>query len=89
MWDQQVEALTSEFTVTRFDLRGFGKSDLPPVRYAHRDDVAALLTTLQIGSAPVLGASYGGQIATQLALEHPDLVRGLILMNSRIGQADV
>lgn len=89
MWDAQVEALRSEYTVTRLDLRGFGRSDLPPAPYAHRNDVAALLATLQIQSAVILGASYGGKIATQIALENPGLVRGLILINSQVGSTDV
>ncbi|MEJ7839495.1 MAG: alpha/beta fold hydrolase, partial [Thermomicrobiales bacterium] len=66
-----------------------GRSDLPPVPYAHRIDVAALLATLQIQSAVILGASYGGKIATQIALEFPGLVRGLILINSQIGSTEV
>jgi pimeloyl-ACP methyl ester carboxylesterase len=47
------------------------------VRYA-----AALITGLGLEPALVLGHSYGGCVAQQLTLEHPDLVSGLVLYDS-------
>jgi pimeloyl-ACP methyl ester carboxylesterase len=85
MWDPLWEDLTRIARVTRLDLRGFGKSSIPPEPYAHYEDVAGLLTHLGINRAVIVGASYGGNVAVELALEHPDRVSGLVLVNSLVG----
>jgi pimeloyl-ACP methyl ester carboxylesterase len=85
MWDPQWDVLPSVTRVTRFDLRGFGKSSLPPEPYAHHEDVEALLGHLGIERAVLVGASYGGNVAVELALEHPERVSGLVLVNSLVG----
>jgi pimeloyl-ACP methyl ester carboxylesterase len=46
----------------------------------HADDAAALLDALGAAPAAVIGRSYGGQIATDLALRYPERVRGLVLL---------
>ena len=85
MWDRQMAVLVPEFTVLRYDLRGFGLSELPPVPYAHHDDLHDLMGVFDIPSAIVAGASYGGNVASSLALEYPELVDALILVNSLVG----
>jgi pimeloyl-ACP methyl ester carboxylesterase len=46
----------------------------------HTDDAAALLEALGAAPAAVVGRSYGGEIATDLALRYPQGVRGLVLL---------
>ena len=39
MWDDQVAAFAPRYRVVRYDVRGFGQSDMPPGPYANRDDL--------------------------------------------------
>ena len=67
--------LTSRFRVTAFDQRGLGQTDKPAGDYSmadYADDAAALMQALDLNSAMVLGISFGGMVAQELALRHPD-----------------
>ncbi|KAH8680688.1 Alpha/Beta hydrolase protein [Xylariales sp. PMI_506] len=79
------------FCVIGVDLRGHGKStyhysshpQLDPITFA--TDIAALITHLGFGSEnPVIlaGHSLGGVIANEIAFRHPELVRGIILVDA-------
>lgn len=80
-----VEQLSQNFKVLVFDNRGAGLTDKPDIPYSIEmmaSDTAALMKTLSIESAHVLGLSMGGRIALSLALEHPDMVKNLILAST-------
>lgn len=80
MWDPQWAPLTAHRDVVRLDFRGFGESTArPDPAFTTADDVAALLDRLGTGPCHVVGASFGAGVATELALERPDLVRSLLL----------
>lgn len=80
MWDAQWGALTVRRDVVRLDFRGFGESTgRPDPALSTADDVAALLDRLDTGACHVVGASFGAGVATELALERPDLVLSLLL----------
>jgi 3-oxoadipate enol-lactonase len=88
IWDDVLPALTPRAEVIRYDKRGHGLSDLGPISMeGHVADLAALLDGLATGPAVVCGLSVGGQIALGLSAARPDLIRGLILMDTghRIG----
>jgi pimeloyl-ACP methyl ester carboxylesterase len=81
-WLHQLPAFAPRFRVVAFDNRGTGKSAVPPGPYTTAqmaDDAAALLRSLGIPRAHVLGVSLGGMIAQEAALRHPDLVERLVL----------
>jgi pimeloyl-ACP methyl ester carboxylesterase len=82
MWDPQIAALSAHHFVVRFDTRGFGGTTTDDVPFSNRADVAALLDHLDIAAATVVGASRGGGIAIDLALDSPARVLGLVTIGS-------
>src|SRR5262249_18386115 len=85
-WRQQLPAVAhAGFRVVAFDNRGFGFSDKPAHGYstaAYAHLVVALLDSLGIASAVLVGHSMGGAIAAEVALAHPDRVRGMVLIDA-------
>ncbi len=84
-WDGQVPEFGRRFRVLRVDLRGHGRSDVPPPPYtlqAFAADVAGLLSALQVAPAHVVGLSLGGMVAQILALDHAAAVRSLVLADT-------
>jgi 3-oxoadipate enol-lactonase len=84
MWDDQMLALSTHYTVIRYDCRGFGESTSDPVAYSNRQDLADLLDHLGITRATVVGCSRGGMIATDFAIEHPQRVTALVWVCSGV-----
>ena len=84
MWDDQFHAFAQHYCVIRYDVRGFGQSQLPPVPYADRQDLYALLNHLGVEKTYLLGLSLGGVIALDFTLEHPAMVDALILVGSPV-----
>jgi 3-oxoadipate enol-lactonase len=80
MWDPLVTPLGHTFRVIRPDLRGFGESPVPGGPYADCDDVDALLEHLGVRGAAVVGSSFGGRVAMELAVRHPGRVSSLVLL---------
>ncbi|HXO86484.1 MAG TPA: alpha/beta hydrolase, partial [Gemmatimonadales bacterium] len=77
--------VSAGYRVVAFDNRGFGFSEQPAHGYHNADYVrlvVALLDSLGISSAVLVGHSMGGTIAADVALAHPDRVRGLVLINA-------
>lgn len=86
MWAPQMAALTPHFHVLRYDTRGHGLSDVPPVPYAFTDlvgDVVAILDHHRIERAAFLGLSLGGMTGLGLALAHPKRLSSLICCDAR------
>ena len=82
-WDRRfVDALSQRHRVIVFDNAGVGRTQAPraPLTIdAMADQTSALITTLHLGRANVLGWSMGSMIAQALAVLHPNQVRRLVL----------
>lgn len=90
IFDPLVPLLLTGFRVLVYDQRGVGASQLTPGPYTTEqlgDDAAAVLDGLEVERAMVLGASFGGMVAQQLAVGHPDRVRALVLAATGPGPA--
>ena len=85
-WRHMLPAVAGAgYRVIAFDNRGFGFSSKPAHGYsnaAYAGLVVALLDSLAISSAVLVGHSMGGAIAAEVALAHPDRVRGLVLIDA-------
>lgn len=88
MWDVEFPALAERYRVLRFDLRGYGRSDLPPGPFSLVDDVAALLDEAGLERAALVGLSGGAALALDFALAEPERVTGLVLAAPAIGGLD-
>jgi len=90
MWFKQVSALARRFRVIAFDPRGVARSEGRDEAITIRTiagDVAALLSSLGVESAHVVGASFGGFVAQEFALLHPRMTRTLVLACTSHGGA--
>jgi len=86
MWRGQVAALSEVAHVIVPDLRGHGRSEVPPGPYTmeqHADDMAALLDHLGVRRAVIGGLSMGGYVAFAFWRRHRARVRGLALLDTR------
>jgi len=80
LWDQQVERFAEDFRVLRYDPRGIGRSELPQAPFSHYQDLHALLQFLGIERTNILAFSFGGGVALDFAVAHPQIVQSLILV---------
>ena len=79
-WDDQFDIFAKSYKAVRYDVRGFGKSDLPVVgeSYHHVDDLNALMEYLNIPGANICGLSMGCGIAVDFVLAYPEMSKSLI-----------
>ncbi len=83
-WDLVWAPLTRNYTVTRMDLRGFGRSDKPRDGYTVEQiasDLASLAREQGTFPARWVGHSLGGAVVLQLCLDWPELVRDMVLID--------
>jgi pimeloyl-ACP methyl ester carboxylesterase len=83
-WSNQMAPLARRYRVIAYSRR-YHWPNLPPPKDAdasverQTDDLAAIIKTMGIAPAHIVGHSYGGAVALNLTLRHPELVRTLVL----------
>jgi pimeloyl-ACP methyl ester carboxylesterase len=83
-WKKNISELSKYYRVIAVDLPGYGKSSKTPhsgLMSFYAGVIADLIRKLELGPVNLAGHSMGGQIAMVLALEKPELVKRLILVD--------
>ena len=87
LWDRLLPHLAG-FRTIAFDPPGIGRSQRPPYplsMWSLAQMGTAILDEFGVGAAHVLGASFGGAVAQQMAFSHPRRVRRLVLVSTSFG----
>ena len=81
-WDHELAALAQTHHVIRYDARGFGRSTIEPGRYAHHEDLAAVLDACGVQRTALLACSGGAATALDFACAYPERVSVLIFIGA-------
>lgn len=84
-WEDFIQACAQNYYVITYDLCGHGQSDLPdetPSLRVLSRQLAGLISHLGLAQAHLIGFSLGGMINRRFAMDYPDKVASLIILNS-------
>jgi len=84
-WGKVLEMLSEDRKVIAVDLQSHGRTgDIDrPLRYEFMaDDIAALIKYLKLENADIMGDSLGGGVALRTGIQHPEVVRKLVLVST-------
>ncbi len=85
-WEFQEKSLAEHFTLILVDQRGHGHSDAPGMDMVPAEvfaaDLNALLDSIEVEKVSVVGSSMGGLISQQFALDYPNRVHKLVLIDT-------
>ena len=85
MWDRVLPLLENRYRILRYDMRGHGKSSVPPGPYTAAQlggDLLSLLDRLALGRVNLCGLSLGGLVAMWIGIHAPQRVDRMILANT-------
>ncbi|VBB43422.1 Alpha/beta hydrolase fold containing protein [uncultured Paludibacter sp.] len=83
-WERNMEEVSKTARVIAIDLPGYGKSSKEPHDGAmifYAEIIKEFVKQLELKNIVIVGHSMGGQIAMTTALQYPDMVKGLILVD--------
>lgn len=83
-WKASLDLLAKEYRVIALDQLGFGQSDKPKIQYSERvlaKSLAAFMDQQKIPKATILGNSMGAGVAYAFAVDHPEKIEKLIIVN--------
>lgn len=90
-WTTFADAITGR-TIITFDAPGVGRSETPPVPLSIpmlADIAVRVLNEFGFSRADVVGFSFGGAVAQQVAVCHPEVVNRLVLLSTSCGLGSV
>jgi pimeloyl-ACP methyl ester carboxylesterase len=88
VWELQIDALSEDFMVIAWDAPGAGQSSDPPETFSltdWADCISALLDSVHVEKAHILGLSWGGILAQEFYHRHSHRVLSLILVGAYAG----
>src|SRR4051812_2035951 len=88
LWMYQVARLATWFRTIAVDVRGWGRSGKPTTPFSLRDmcgDVLGVLAAEGVTEAEVMGCSIGSKMALTLAIDHPEIFKGVVLVGGQSG----
>lgn len=88
MWLYQIAHFSQRYTVVAPDLRGYGRSDKPETPFTFADmanDMLGVVRGRAFRHVALIGCSIGATLALSLALDHPEVVRALVLVGGEAG----
>jgi pimeloyl-ACP methyl ester carboxylesterase len=88
MWDDQFDDFADGYRVVRYDMRGFGRTEMVEGPFSHHEDLRGLLDFLALDRVHIVGCSMGGGTVLDFALEYPERVGNVVLVGSVIGGFD-
>src|SRR4051794_9567787 len=91
MFRAQIDALRDRYRCVSLDWPGHGSSAWRPAGWTFEhmvDDTVELVRALDAERAVFVGLSQGGMVFMRLAYTHPEMVRGLVLLDTSAGPED-
>jgi pimeloyl-ACP methyl ester carboxylesterase len=85
IWDNYFNHFAKHYRVLSYDLYGHGESAAPPYKPSVRqfsEQLIELMDELKIEHCAAIGFSLGGMINRRMAIDHPDRVSALAILNS-------
>jgi pimeloyl-ACP methyl ester carboxylesterase len=94
VWEPQREAVAAHYQYIAYTQRYFGTKPWADKgekysQVTHAADLAAFIRQLNVGPVYLVGRSYGGTVAVRVALQHPELVRGVFVQEPTIAATAV
>jgi len=86
MWDGAFYRFAKRFHVIRYDLRGYGRSDMPAegFGYLHADDLRAIMDAMHVRKAHLVGVSLGAKVVAEFVALYPDRVLSATLSSGAL-----
>jgi len=87
VWRWQYE-LADQYTVVSWDAPGCGRSSSPPANFRmsnYADCLASFIQALELGRPHIVGNSFGGTLALELCVRHPDVIRSVVAADTYAG----
>jgi pimeloyl-ACP methyl ester carboxylesterase len=84
IWDGQFDDFALQHDVIRYDLRGYGRSDLPYGPYSDLRDLVRLLEELEVARCALVGCATGAQLAIDFALALPEVAEAVVAVSPTV-----
>ena len=85
IYDAQFPVFAERYRVIRYDRRGYGQSPRPEKPFSNAEDLNAVIDTLKIDKAILIGMSAGGGLVIDYTIKYPEKVSAIVLVGAVVG----